>query len=77
MMNKTADTLSTAMFFRLQTPKHTIGNLFFSQFIHLYLLFPKEHIIYVDISIYLKKKENRSSAPGNKSLHDVGSKERQ
>lgn len=42
---------------------------------------PEEHIIYVDICIYLKKKErkeketeteNRSSAPRNKSLQDVG-----
>ena len=52
------------------------SDFFFFQFIHLYLLTPREHIIHVDISIYLfffkKRGQNGSSAPGSKSLHDVG-----
>lgn len=64
---------SPLTFFGLQTPRHTIGNLqiFFFHLTHLYLLSSTEHIIYADINVYFKK-ENRSSAPGNQSLHDVG-----
>lgn len=76
--DRTADK-SILTFVRLWRCTISILQIFFFQLLHLYLLSSTEHIIYADISVYLKKeqKENRSSASGNQSLHDVGSKERQ
>lgn len=79
MMEKNCQqTSTTTTFFRLQIPRHTTHNLhiYFFQFMDVYVLSPTENKINVDIWIYLfflkKETENRSSAPGNKSLHDAG-----
>lgn len=54
----------------MQTLRHTIGNFdIFSFNVFTCTCYPLHNISY-DIRIYLKK-DNRSSAPENQSLHDV------